>query len=64
VYLYADFCKDDIRGLLRLPDGQIQEASLGITVPGGAITSFGQTNDGELLVLSQAGGIYRIVPAA
>jgi len=64
VYLYADFCKDDIRGLLRLPDGQIQEASLGITVPGGAITSFGQTNDGELLVLSQAGGIYRIVPAS
>ena len=63
VYLYADFCKDDIRGLLRLPDGQIQEASLGLTVPGGAITSFGQTNDGELLVLSQAGGIYRVVAA-
>lgn len=63
VYLYADFCKDDIRGLLRLPDGQIQEASLGLTVPGGSISSFGQTNDGELLVLSLTGGIYRIVPA-
>lgn len=63
VYLYADFCKDDIRGLLRKPDGTIEEASLGITVPNGAITSFGQDNDGELLVLSQTGGIYRLVPS-
>jgi glucose/arabinose dehydrogenase len=63
VYLYADFCKDDLRGLLRLPDGQIQEASLGITVPGGKIASFGQDNDGELFVLSQASGVYRVVPA-
>jgi len=63
VYLYADFCKDDIRGLLRKPDGTIEEASLGITVPGGAISSFGQDSDGELFVLSQAGGVYRIVPA-
>ena len=63
VYLYADFCKDDLRGLLRQPDGQVEEASLGITVPGGAITSFGQDSDGELFVLSQASGVYRIVPA-
>ena len=63
VYLYADFCKDDLRGLLRLPDGQIQEASLGITVPGGSIASFGQDSDGELFVLSQATGVYRIIPA-
>lgn len=61
VYVYADFCKDDLRGLLRLPDGQILEASLGLTVPGGTISSFGQDNDGELYVLSQAGGVYRIV---
>jgi hypothetical protein len=32
-------------------------------VPGGAITSFGQDADGEQYVLSQAGGIYRLVPA-
>ena len=63
VYLYADYCKDDIRGLLRKPDGSIEEASLGITVPGGAITTFGQDADGELFVLSQAGGIFRLVPA-
>jgi glucose/arabinose dehydrogenase len=63
VYLYADYCKDDVRGLLRKPDGSIEEASLGITVPGGAITTFGQDADGELFVASQAGGIYRLVPA-
>jgi glucose/arabinose dehydrogenase len=59
VYLYADYCKDDVRGILRKPDGTIEEASLGLTVPGGKITSFGQDNDGELFVLSQAGGIFR-----
>jgi glucose/arabinose dehydrogenase len=63
VYLYADYCKDDIRGLLRKPDGTIEEASLGLAVPGGAISSFGQDVDGELLVLSHAGGVFRIVPA-
>ena len=63
VFVYADYCKDDLRGLLRMPDGQIQEASLGLTVPGGQITSFGQDSDGELFVLSQAGGVYRIVPS-
>jgi glucose/arabinose dehydrogenase len=63
VYLYADYCKDDIRGLLRKPDGSIEEASLGITVPGGAITTFGQDADGELFVASQTGSVYRLVPA-
>ena len=63
VYLYADYCKDDVRGLLRKPDGSLEEASLGLTVPGGAITTFGQDADGELFVASQTGGIYRFVPA-
>ncbi len=63
VYLYADYCTDDIRGLLRLPDGSISESSLGLTVPGGSITSFGQDENGELFVLSGNGGIFRLVPA-
>ena len=62
VYLYADYCKDDVRGLLRKPDGTVEEASLGLVVPGGSITSFGQDNDGELFVLSQAGGIFKLSP--
>jgi glucose/arabinose dehydrogenase len=63
VYLYADFCKDDVRGLLRKPDGSVTEASLGLTVPGGGISSFGEDGDGELFVLAHEGPIYRVTRA-
>ena len=69
VYLYADYCNGEVRGLLRKPDNQIEDAGFGIRVPngllehGGSITSFGEDNDGELFVLSAAGNIYKIQAA-
>jgi glucose/arabinose dehydrogenase len=69
VYLYADYCNGEIRMLLRKPDNKLDERGTGLTVPkgnlesNGSITSFGQDNDGELYVLSAAGGIYKIEPA-
>jgi glucose/arabinose dehydrogenase len=63
VYLYADYCKDDVRGLLRKPDGTVEEASLGLTVPGGGNSSFGEDGDGELFVLAHEGPIYRVTKA-
>ena len=68
VYLYADYCVGEVHGLLRLPTGQVDERGLGATVPkgnlegGGAVTSFGQDNDGEIYVLSAQGGIYKLGP--
>jgi len=66
VYVYADYCNGEVRGVLRKPDNQIEEAGFGLKVPngqlesGGSITSFGEDNDGELFILSAAGGIYKI----
>lgn len=69
VYLYADYCNGEMRGLLRKADNTIEEAGFGVNLPngdleaGGSITAFGEDNDGELFALSAAGGIYKIVPA-
>jgi hypothetical protein len=47
---------------------KLEEAGFGLKVPngflqdGGSVTSFGEDNDGELFVLSAAGGIYKILP--
>jgi glucose/arabinose dehydrogenase len=64
-YLYADFCFGNF-GSFRFVDGQAIDAA-NITAdinPGNVrrITSFGVDNAGELYVLSQAGGLYRIDP--
>jgi len=68
VYVYADYCNGEVRGLLRKSDNQLEEAGFGLKVPngflegGGSVTSFGEDNDGELFVLSASGGIYKIQP--
>lgn len=70
VYLYADYCVGEVRGLLRQSTGEVGDRGFGITVPkgnlegNGAVTSFGQDNDGEIYVLSAQGGVYRIEDAA
>jgi len=61
VYLFADFCDGAIRGLTVRDGALVDQAELGVTVA--APTSFGQDPDGELYVLSQEGGVFRIVAA-
>jgi glucose/arabinose dehydrogenase len=67
-YLYADYCTGEIRLLLRLPDGTIDERGTGITLPkgqlesNGSVTSFAEDTDGEFYVMSALGGIYKIEP--
>ncbi|HEY5155157.1 MAG TPA: PQQ-dependent sugar dehydrogenase, partial [Acidimicrobiales bacterium] len=60
-YLFGDYCVGDVRGLLQRNGVKLDERSLGAIVPGNAMTSFGQDNDGELYVLSATGSVYRIV---
>jgi glucose/arabinose dehydrogenase len=64
-YLYADYCSGNF-GSFRLVDGQVEEAREitadinpdSVTL----LTSFGTDNAGELYVVSQLGGLYRIDP--
>ena len=60
-YLFADFCLGALEGL-RLERDRIVHEQLGPTVE--AVSSFGEDAAGELYVLSLAGGVYRLVPAA
>jgi glucose/arabinose dehydrogenase len=58
-YLYSDLCLGTLEAL-RLVDGEVRRDDLGLTVQ--AVSSFGEGLDGELYVLSLAGGVYRLVP--
>ena len=58
-YVYADLCVGDLEAV-RLRDGQVRQIDLELTVQ--APSSFGEDADGELYVLSLAGGVYRVAP--
>jgi len=58
IYLYADYCSGVIWGLIQL-DGDWQSQSLfDLDV---TITSYGQDGSGELYLLSDSGGVFRLV---
>ena len=59
VYVFGDFCTGQIFGL-RYVDGKVVEHKE-LADTGLRIASFGQDNDGELYVLSQGSGIFRLV---
>ncbi len=58
-YLFADYCKGDLRSLVRR-DATWQEQSLGVNL--GKPVAFVTERNGEVLVASADGGIRRIVP--
>jgi glucose/arabinose dehydrogenase len=57
-YLFADFCRGDLEALRLGADDSVEHAVLGPTVPD--VSSFGESADGEVYVLSLAGGVYRL----
>jgi glucose/arabinose dehydrogenase len=60
VYLFGDFCNGAVQGL-RLDGGRVVEhRNLGLVAE--QLASFGEDRDGELYVLSLAGGLFRIDP--
>jgi hypothetical protein len=61
VYLFADYCAGQLRGLVAT-DGRLAQDRL-FPVRAGAVSGFGQDNDGELYVVSDEGEIYRVDPA-
>jgi glucose/arabinose dehydrogenase len=61
-YFYADFCAGFVRSF-RLQNGQLgtQNTWPLLTPPEGRITSFGEDALGELYLMTQAGGLFRLV---
>ena len=62
VYVYGDYCVSEIQ-LFRLNGASGQNRATGLVVDGGQLSSFGEGPDGELYVLSLAGGVYHIEAA-
>jgi glucose/arabinose dehydrogenase len=62
-YFYADFCAGFVNSF-RFLNGQITEQTAWplLSPPGGSITSFGEDAQGELYLMTQGGGLWRIVP--
>ncbi len=58
VYLFGDFCKGVIRGLVHKDGVLVEEGPLDETVPN--LSSFGVDNNDELYVMSLDGPIFRI----
>lgn len=60
-YFYADFCAGFVRSF-QLQNGQLGPQTVWpLLNPGGQITSFGEDAQGELYIVTQGGGLFRIV---
>jgi glucose/arabinose dehydrogenase len=61
-YFYADYCVGWVRSF-KMQGGSVTEAKEWPELkPGGQITSFGEDSAGELYLLTQQGGVFKIVP--
>ena len=58
IYLYADYCTGIIWGLIQSDGGWQSQSLFDLDV---TITSFGQDGSGELYLLSDSGGVFRLV---
>jgi glucose/arabinose dehydrogenase len=62
LYFFADFCQGWVRSL-RYSDGAATELTEWPALrPGGSITSFGEDAAGELYLMVDRGGVFKIVP--
>jgi glucose/arabinose dehydrogenase len=61
-YFYGDYCAGFVRSF-KLDNGIATDQADWMTLrPGGSITSFGEDAAGELYIMTQQGGLFRIVP--
>lgn len=60
MYIYGDYCSGRVWTASQQSDGTWQSELFMET--GFIISSFGEDNDGELLLLDYKGGVYRLVP--
>ncbi|MSO79280.1 MAG: sugar dehydrogenase [Acidimicrobiia bacterium] len=60
-YVFSDYCNPALRAIR--VDGGAAVTTRDLGVPATMVSSFGQDNDGELYVVSQNQGVFRIDPA-
>jgi len=63
-YLYADYCGGWVRSFTYVTGVATDARDWPDLSPGSQVTSFGEDGSGELYVMTQGGGLYRIVAAA
>lgn len=61
-YLYADLCEGWVRSIRIEGGAVVEEADWPDLRPGGFVTSFGEDAAGELYVMTEQGGLFKIVP--
>ena len=61
-YVYADYCDGWVRSFRMQGGVAVAEADWPALRPGGQVTSFGEDAAGELYLLTQQGGVFKIVP--
>jgi glucose/arabinose dehydrogenase len=61
-YFYSDFCAGWVRSIRMEGGVAVEETEWPALEPGGLVTSFGEDAAGELYVLTEEGGVYKIVP--
>lgn len=59
-YLLSDFCNDWVRAVTPLPDGSYDVRTL-FEATNLSVVAFGQTENGEVLVLDLGGSVYQIL---
>jgi hypothetical protein len=59
IYLYGDYCTGMIWGLIQVNGGWQTQLLFDVDF---TITSFGQDENGEVYLVSDAGGIFRLAP--
>ena len=61
-YFFADYCAGWVKSI-RVQGGAVTEPTDWPDLePGGQITSFGEDSAGELYIVTQQGGVYKILP--
>jgi hypothetical protein len=61
-YFYADYCGAWVRSFRMEGGVAVEQREWSELQPGGMITSFGEDAAGELYVLTEEGGVFKIVP--
>jgi len=60
-YFYADYCLGFVRSFRLVNETATEQANWPMLDPNQSITSFGEDQAGELYIVTQQGGLYRIV---
>jgi glucose/arabinose dehydrogenase len=61
-YFYADYCRGWVRSVRMQAGMAVEETDWPTLRPGGLVTSLGEDAAGELYLLTEQGGVFKIVP--